>query len=145
MPARPIPALVLALLLGAASVACTAPAKRESDSLASAIEAYRRTDGPGKVARARAVSEVPCTDARVCDVKALCVAAIDATMRALTIKDEVSARITDIEHGTLDRGSPEAQALPGKLDEAEKLLKDGRDKMRDCDEKLVNLRIEVGG
>lgn len=98
-----------------------------------------------KAARARAVSEVACSDARVCDVKAECVAAVDATTRALALKDEVAARVGDIEHGTLDRGSPEAQALPGKLDEAEKLLKEGRDHMRLCDEKLANLRLQVGG
>ena len=97
-----------------------------------------------KVARARAVGEVACSDARVCDAKADCVAAVDATTRALALKDEVAARVGDIERGTLDRGSPEAQALPGKLDEAERLLKEGRDRMRLCDQKLANLRVEVG-
>ncbi len=124
--------------------ACTATAKREADTLASAVEAYRRTEGPMKAARARAVGEVACSDKRVCDAKADCVAAVDATTRALAIKDEVAARVGDIERGALDRGSPEAQALPGKLDEAEKLLREGRDRMRLCDEKLANLRVEVG-
>jgi hypothetical protein len=128
-----------------AAVGCTATAKREADTLASALEAYRRTEGPMKPARARAVSEVNCSDARVCDAKALCVAAVDATTQALALKDEVAARVGDIEHGALDRGSPEAQALPGKLDEAERLLKEGRDKMRLCDEKLTKLRLEIGG
>lgn len=132
-------ALLLVVLLG-----CTATAKREADTLASAVEAYRRTDGPMKPARARAVSEVACSDARVCEAKGDCVAAIDATMRALALKDEVAARVGDIEHGTLAPSSPEASALPGKLDEAEKLLHEGRDKMRLCDEKLANLRMEVG-
>ncbi|HTQ45382.1 MAG TPA: hypothetical protein VMI75_21640 [Polyangiaceae bacterium] len=133
------------VLAAAAATACTATAKREADTLASAVEAYRRTEGPMKPARARAVSEVSCSDARVCDAKALCVAAVDATTQALALKDEVAARVGDIEHGTLDRTSPEAQALPGKLDEAERLLKEGRDKMRACDEKLAKLRLEVGG
>jgi hypothetical protein len=135
-----IPAvLVLTLVIG-----CTGTAKREADSLASAVEAYRRTEGPMKPARARAVSEVTCTDARVCDAKGDCVAAVDAATRALALKDEVAARVGDIEHGTLDRESPEAQALPGKLDEAERLLKEGRDRMQLCDEKLTKLRVEVG-
>ncbi len=133
------------MLAVAAMTACTATAKREADSLASAVEAYRRTEGPMKPARARAVSEVACSDARVCDAKADCVAAVDATTRALALKDEVAARVGDIEHGALDRNSPEAQALPGKLDEAERLLKEGRDRMRQCDEKLANLRLQVGG
>jgi hypothetical protein len=136
---------VLVLLLVAAGVACTATAKREADALASAVEAYRRTEGPMKPARARAVSEVTCSDARVCDVKTVCAAAVDATTQALALKEEVAARIGDIEHGALDRSSPEAQALPGKLDEAERLLKEGRDKMRVCDEKLAKLRLEIGG
>lgn len=131
--------LVLTLVIG-----CTGTAKREADSLASAVEAYRRTEGPMKPARARAVSEVTCTDARVCDAKADCVAAVDATTRALALKDEVAARVGDIEHGTLDRASPEAQALPGKLDEAERLLEEGRDRMGLCDQKLTKLRVEVG-
>ncbi|HEX8790501.1 MAG TPA: hypothetical protein VF765_06085 [Polyangiaceae bacterium] len=135
-------AVVLVLMLVAA---CTATAKREADTLASAVEAYRRTEGPMKPARARAVSEVTCSDARVCDAKADCVAAVDATTHALALKDEVAARVGDIERGALDRSSPEAQALPGKLDEAEKLLKEGRDRMRSCDEKLANLRLQVGG
>ena len=134
---------MLAVLVGVAT-ACTATAKREADTLASAVEAYRRTDGPMKAARARAVSEVACSDQRVCDAKADCVAAVDATTKALALKDEVAAKVGDIERGALDRNSPEAQALPGKLDEAETFLKEGRDKMRLCDEKLANLRVEVG-
>jgi len=137
--------IVIAAAATLAVVGCTATAKREADTLASVVEAYRRTEGPMKPARARAVSEVSCSDARVCDAKADCVAAVDATTRALALKDEVSARVGDIEHGTLDRTSPEAQALPGKLDEAERLLKEGRDKMRVCDEKLAKLRLEIGG
>jgi hypothetical protein len=133
-------ALAVAIVLSA----CTATAKHEADTLASAVEAYRRTEGPMKPARARAVSEVRCSDARVCDAKAACVAAVDGTTQALAIKDEVAARVGDIQDGALDRGSPEAQALPGKLDEAERLLKEGRDQMRACDEKLAKLRLEVG-
>lgn len=136
---------VAVALLGVACTTANATAKREADSLASVIEAYRRTDGPGKAARARSVSEVACTDARVCDVKAVCVAAIDSTMQALALKDEVAARVADIEHGTLARDAPEAQALPGKLDQAEKLLKDARQKMGECDDKLANLRVGLGG
>jgi hypothetical protein len=137
--------VVVAAALLAAAVGCTATAKREADTLASALEAYRRTEGPMKPARARAVSEVTCTDARVCDAKTVCVAAVDATTQALALKDEVASRVADIEHGSLDRTSPEAQALPGKLDEAERLLKEGREKMRACDEKLAKLRLEIGG
>jgi len=127
-----------------AAVGCTATAKHEADTLASAVEAYRRTEGPMKPARARAVSEVTCSDARVCDAKTVCVAAVDATTQAMALKDEVAARVSDIEHGALDRASPEAQALPGKLDEAERLLKEGRDQMRMCDEKLAKLRLGIG-
>ncbi len=142
MPRALVPSLLLAAL---ALAACSNAAKREAATLDSAVEAYRRTEGPNKTARARAVAEVSCTDAKVCDAKAACVDAIDTTMRAIALKDDVAARIADIEAHTLAPDSPEAKALPGKLDEAERLLRQGRDKMRDCDQKLVDLRVAYGG
>jgi len=36
------------------------------------------------------------------------------------------------------------QALPGKLDEAERLLKDGRARMAACDARLTDLRVAFG-
>ena len=136
--ARPCLALVLLL-------ACTSAGKQQAVSLANAVDAYRHAPGSAKADRGKAVADVTCSEPKVCAAKQACVAAIDPTVRALALKDEVTARIADIEKGVLAKDSPEAQALPGKLNEAERLLKDGRGKMDDCDSKLVQLQSEYGG
>ncbi len=133
------------LALGAPSlVACTGAGKHEAASLVNAVDAFRHAPGPAKALRGKAVSDLACSDAKVCDAKQACVAAIEPTVRALTLKDEVAARVAAIEKGTLAKDSPEAQALPGKLDEAEKLLTDGRARMQGCDAKLTDLHVDFG-
>jgi hypothetical protein len=91
------------------------------------------------------VAGVACTDAKVCTAKRACLAAIDPTARALALKDEVVRRVADLEEKRLSPESPEAQALPGKLDEAERLLREGRAKMPDCEKQLTDLQLEYGG
>jgi hypothetical protein len=133
--------LVLATL---ASAACTGPGKHEAASLVNAVDAFRHATGPAKAQRGQAVADVQCSDAKVCEAKLACVAAIEPTVRALALKDEVTARVADIEKGTLAKDSPEAQALPGKLDEAERLLTDGRARMQVCDSRLTDLHVDFG-
>lgn len=142
MSARPLAA---ALLLGALASACTSAAKRETATLTEAIDRYRHAQGPAKETDGQAVAAVPCTDARVCAAKQACVAAIDPTTRSLALKDEVARSLSDIEQKRLAPDSGEAQALPGKLDEAERLLKEGRARMADCDAKLAELQATYGG
>jgi hypothetical protein len=129
----------------ATMLACTSAGKHEAASLANAVDAYRHAPAPAKADKAKVVETLACTDDKVCDAKQACVAAIDPTVRAMALKDEVAARIGDIEKGTLAKDSPGAQALAGKLDEAERLLKDGRAKMDVCDAKLAELQGEYGG
>ena len=124
--------------------ACTGPAKAEASALVHAVDAYRRAPPESKAQRGKAVGDALCTDAKVCDAKQACVAAIDPTVRALALKEEVAARVTDLEKGVLAKDSPEASALPGKLDEAEKLLQDGRAKMATCDARLTDLHVDFG-
>jgi hypothetical protein len=133
--------VVLALLGG---TGCTGAGKLEAASLVNAVDAYRHAPGPAKADRGKAVGDVPCTVTKVCEAKLACLAAIEPTVRAMALKDEVTARIAEIEKGTLAKDSPEAQALPGKLDEAERLLTDGRAKMQACDAKLTDLHIDFG-
>jgi hypothetical protein len=127
------------------AVACTGSAKRETLTLAEAVDRYRHADGASKDAQGQAVAAVPCSEPRVCAAKQACVAAIDPTTRALALKDEVTRRLDDVEQKRLAPDSPEAQALPGKLDEAERLLKEGRVHMADCDAKLAELQVAFGG
>jgi hypothetical protein len=132
------------LALATASAACTGAGKREAASLSEAVDRYRHADDASKETQGRAVAAVACTDQRVCDAKQTCLAAIEPTTRALALKDEVMHRLGDLEQKRLAPDSPEAQALPGKLDEAERLLKDGRAKMTACDAKLAELRTQLG-
>lgn len=136
--------LVLVPVLVAAVAACTNAGKHEAASLTEAVDRYRHADDANKEAQGRLVSAVACTDERVCAAKSACVAAIDPTNRALALKDEVTRRLADLEQKRLAPDSPEAQALPGKLDEAERLLKDGHAKMTVCDAKLAELHIQLG-
>jgi hypothetical protein len=123
---------------------CAGTGKREASSLENAVDRYRRADGASKEVLGQAVSEVACSDTRVCDAKQACLAAIVPTTRALALKDEVARGLADLEQKRLALDSPEAQALPGKLDEAEHLLQDGRAKMATCDARLTDLRVAFG-
>jgi hypothetical protein len=134
----------LAVVAPILAAGCTNAGKHEAASLVTAVDAYRHAAGPAKAERGKAVSDVACTEPKVCDAKLACLAAIEPTVRAIALKDEVTARVADLEKGTLAKDSPEAQALPGKLDEAERLLTDGRAKMQACDAKLTDLHIDFG-
>ena len=136
--------LALTLLLAAPLSGACASGKHEAASLVTAVDAYRHASGPDKVNLAKGVEIIACSVDKVCAAKTACVAAIEPTVKAIQIKDEVAARVADIEKGKLAPDSPEAKALPGKLDDAEKLLKDGREKMGACDARLTDLHVDFG-
>ena len=134
-----IPFLVAALVSG-----CGGSCKRESRALIAAVDWYRHGESALKPALAQAVATTECTHHEVCDAKTACVAAIDPTARALFIRDEVARRVVDIEEHRLSPDSAEARGLPAKLDEAEKLLYEGRARMQDCEKRLTDLQVENG-
>jgi hypothetical protein len=136
--------LPIVATLAVSLAACTGAGKREAASLTEAVDRYRRADDASKEAEGRAVAAVTCTDDRVCATKAACMAAIEPTTRALALKNEVVGRLADLEQKRMAPDSPEALALPGKLDDAERLLKDGRARMAVCDTKLAELHIQLG-
>jgi hypothetical protein len=109
-----------------------------------AVDSFRLAESGSKNAQAKQVASVACTDQSVCDAKRACVAAIDPTTRALSLKEEVERGVGDIESKRVAVDSPEARSLPGKLDEAEALLKDGRLRMSACDRKLAELQVKLG-
>jgi hypothetical protein len=131
-------------LIAASLIACTGSAKREAATLVAEFDRYRRADNASKAAEAQRIANVSCSDAQVCGAKHACLAAIDPTVRALAIKDEVARRLADIEHKRISPESSDAQALPGKLDEAERLLNEARAKMPDCEKDLAELQLEHG-
>jgi aryl-alcohol dehydrogenase-like predicted oxidoreductase len=127
--------------LAVVAVGCTATARRETAALQDAVDRFRNSQSPSRAELAQAVAGVPCTEASVCDAKSVCLAGIDPTARALLLKDEVTSRIGDLESKRLAADAPEAQALPGKLEEATRLLEIGRTKMADCEKRLIDLRL----
>jgi hypothetical protein len=132
-------------LLGALALAgCAGPGKREAAALTEAVDRFRDANDASRSAKADALAAVPCSDARVCDAKQACVAAIEPTARALALKDEVARKLADLEAARLAPDSSEAQALPLKLDEASRLLREGHKKMDECDTKLAELRVAYG-
>jgi hypothetical protein len=140
-----VPRRVIVLALGIAGVACGSSARRETSALVDAVDRYRQADNLSKTTHARAVAALPCSATSVCEAKRVCLEAIDPTTRALTLKDEVTARLADIEQKRLAPDAAEAASLPGKLDEATRLLETGRAKMTECERRLADLRIEYGG
>jgi hypothetical protein len=140
-------ATAAALLAGGACgasvlcIACGSPAKREAMALADAVDRFRHANGASSVAQAAAVAAVPCSDSGVCDARNACVQAVDPTARALALKDEVTLKLADLEAARLSPDSPEAQALPAKLEDASRLLREGHAKMGACETKLTDLRV----
>jgi hypothetical protein len=125
--------------------ACTGSGKREAAALTEVVDRFRATSGGASgAAQADAVRATPCSDDRVCDAKRTCVAAVDPTAKALALKNEVAQKLADIEAARLAPDAPEAQALPQKLDDASRLLREGHDKMEQCDTKLTDLRLAYG-
>lgn len=128
------------------SFACQSSAgRRESASLAEAVDRYRNAEENAKSERAQGVLALVCTDASVCEVKRLCMAAIEPTTKALALKNEVAQRLNALDEKRLAPDSPELAGLPEKLEEATRLLQEGRTKMLDCDKRLAELRVQFGG
>ncbi len=133
---------LLAVSLGLS--ACAGSAKREASALSDAVDRYRRANSASSAVLGAAVGDVACSDSQVCDAKRVCLAAIDATERAAALKEEVTLRLADLEAARLAPNSDEAQALPGKLEEATRLLREGRTNMDDCDKRLTDLQVRYG-
>ncbi len=137
---RRLPGLVVLAALGAGC----GRGKQEASSLVAAVERFHQAENVEKADRADRVAEVPCTAKDVCEAKALCVAATDPTARALRLKAEVEKGLGDLGAKRLSPGDEAAKALPGKLDEASRLLEEGHKALPGCDAKLLELRRGYG-
>lgn len=129
--------LVLAALL---LVGCNIEAKQEADSLVRAMERFRKAENKDKPELIGLVKNTKCSAADVCSARAECLAYADATARALVLKRDVELSLLAVESGAVPKDSEEAKALPRKLDEAEKLLKEGFGHLEPCDGALMGLR-----
>jgi hypothetical protein len=141
MTTRPFATFLGLVCMAGVLPACAGAGKHEASTLIDAVDRYRKNDGPTRDVQVQAVTAVACTDERVCAAKRTCVSAIQPTAQALDLKDEVAARLADIEAKRLDPTAPEATALPGKLDAATRLLGEGRAKMGECERQLTDLAI----
>ncbi len=119
-------------------------AKREASFLVAAVDRFHRAENADKPRSAAAISSVTCTDPAVCEAKGACQAATTATADALLLKADVEARLADIRRGALSKTDDAVKALPAKLDEAGRLLGEGRRGMPACDQKILVLRGRYG-
>jgi hypothetical protein len=132
------------IVFGVSLFACSGGAKREAAILVAAVDTFRRAETASKDTEAKRVAAVACTDASVCEAKRTCVAAIEPTARALLLKKQVERSVAGIEGKRIAPDSPEVRELPAKLEEAERLLSDGRQMMSACDRKLAELELRFG-
>lgn len=130
--------LIVTILLVVA--ACESGARREAEQLVSAVERFRRAENAEKPAMVEAIRAVPCSDGEVCRAREECLASAEATAKALRLKSEVEQGLAALEKGQLAKDSPEAQALPKKLDEAQTLLEQGHTRLAACDDRVMALK-----
>jgi hypothetical protein len=131
-----------ALLL--AAIAGCSHGKPETAALVDAVGRFHDADNAAKPAAADAVARVVCTAADVCDAKKLCLAATEPTAQGMRLKAEVQQGIEALAAKELSPDDDAAKALPGKLDEASRLLEQGHAAMPACDTRLFELRKTYG-
>ncbi|MBX3218044.1 MAG: hypothetical protein KF850_38920 [Labilithrix sp.] len=120
--------------------ACESAERREAHSVVVAVARFRSADHASTPAMVEALKATPCSAPDVCKTRDDCAGSGEATARALRLKSEVEKGLAALENGTLDKGSPEAKALPTKLDEAEVLLKQGHEGLAQCDDDVQALK-----
>ena len=125
----------LVVLLG-----CTPAGKAEADALVRTMERFRRAENRDKPEAIHEVRKTRCSAPDVCAARKECLAYAESTAQALKLKQEVELALVAVESGAMPKDSEEAKALPGKLDQAEKLLKEGFGHLQPCDDALMALR-----
>lgn len=132
--------LYFLLALTMASMACDSAERRDAETVVAAVTRFRTADNASTPAMVEALRATLCTAPDVCKTRDECVAAGEATSKALRLKAEVEKGLAALEKGALAKDSPEAQELPKKLDEAETLLKKGHEALPKCDEQVQALK-----
>jgi hypothetical protein len=140
---RTVLAASAAAWIGSCIAACSSN-KQEAAALVAAVDRFHKAENADKPDRAKAISEVVCTDADVCEAKRVCDTSTKSTAAGLRLKGEVERGLLAIEKGTLAKTDDAAKALPDKLDEAGRLLGEGHAEMPACDQKILALRGRYG-
>jgi hypothetical protein len=122
-----------------AGAACAGD-RADAERVVTAVDRYRRADNAAKPGLADAIRATPCGGADVCRARDACADSAEPTAKALRIKQQVETQLAAVERGELPKDSPEAAALPKRLDEAEGLLKEGFERLQACDAEVVALR-----
>ncbi len=118
--------------------------RREAASLIEAVDRYRRADIAAKAPLADALARVPCTAVDVCHARDACLAAARPTVQGAVLKREVEASLAELRAGKITREEAGGRALPQKLDDAARLLEDGRAKIGACEAETTALRLKYG-
>ena len=137
-------ALVAAAALAAAPLGGCDHGREETAALASAVDRFRGASDAEKPAAAEAIAAVRCTDRDVCSAKAECLAVATASVKAAAIQKELQGKLADLHAGRLAPDAPEAAALPGKVDEAEREVAEAKSHVESCDAQLKILQRKHG-
>lgn len=130
----------LAPILFLALSACDGAERRDAERVLAAVTRFRTADNASTPRMVDALKATPCSAPDVCRTRDVCAATGEATARALVLKNEVEQALAGIEAGRVPKDSPEAQALPKKLDEASELLAKGHEGLARCDEEVQALK-----
>ena len=123
-----------------ALAACDGAERRDAEVVVAAVTRFRTADHASTPAMVEALKATPCTAPEVCKTRDDCARTGESTAKALRLKAEVEKGLAALEQGTIAKDSPEAKALPQKLDDAERLLKEGHEGLAACDEQVQALK-----
>jgi hypothetical protein len=132
--------LALVLVAAATLAACESAERRDAEVVLRAVERFRSANAATTPAAVDALKATPCVAPDACHTRDVCVAAGEPTAKAFRLKAEVEQGIAALEKGMLAKDSLEAQEMPRKLEEAEELLKKGREAFAACDEAARKLK-----
>lgn len=105
-------------------VACNANG-HEARALTQALDQFSLATPSDRARALAALEAVPVTAYSTAEnAKRECIVYARALHQALSLKDEVALRFADVRSGLIEKSDPVAIALPTKLDDAERSLKE---------------------
>lgn len=144
MGGSPSVVVVACALVLSPLAACESVGRRETASLAAAVERFQRAPNDGRPAAAPGVAAVACTDPAVAQACVVCIEATKVTARALSAKARVEEALEALRRGTLTPEEAKSRHLDEELAAAMKDLQAGQAKMPLCEERLAALKREHG-
>lgn len=114
----------------------------EARSVIEAVDRYRKAPTDQQPPLADALEKVPCSDDEVCAAKDACVKSASATAKGIRKRQDVERTLAEVVDGSLSKTDPRATKSYADLDESDRLMKEGKDALPACDEKLTTLRIK---